>query len=381
MIEKSEDRFAVTVVEHPAQLLEHAAHWEDLAAQAIEPNPFYEPWMLLPAIEAFGADLPLIFVLVYARSLGKPPRLAGLFPLERCARYRGIPVPYFRLWRHPHCFLRTPLLRRSHARGCVDAFLDWLADTRAAAMMEWGAISADGPFHGVLAEVLNETRRPSFLAHGFERALLQRRADGETYVREVLSARRRKEFRRLERRLGECGALRYDVLDPAAAAQGWIEEFIALEVSGWKGRHGSALGCSARDRRFFTVAALEAARRRRLMMLALRLDGRAVAMKCNFLAGDAGYAFKIAHDERYAQYSPGALLELEHVHEFHRRPDLRWIDSCAEPDHFMINRFWLDRRGIAKLLTNTGRASGQILLASLPLLRRMRDGLRSSLPA
>jgi hypothetical protein len=46
----------------------------------------------------------------------------------------------------------------------------------------------------------------------------------------------------------------------------------------------------------------------------------------------------------------------------------------------MINRFWLDRRGIAKVLTNTGRASGQILLASLPLLRRMRDGLRSSLP-
>jgi hypothetical protein len=47
----------------------------------------------------------------------------------------------------------------------------------------------------------------------------------------------------------------------------------------------------------------------------------------------------------------------------------------------MVNRLWLDRRGIAKLLTNTGRASGQILLASLPLLRRMRDGLRSSLPA
>ena len=29
--------------------------WEALAADAAEPNPFYEHWMMLPALEAYGA--------------------------------------------------------------------------------------------------------------------------------------------------------------------------------------------------------------------------------------------------------------------------------------------------------------------------------------
>src|SRR6202171_4446139 len=28
--------------------------WQELAATSAEPNPFYEPWMLLPALRAFA---------------------------------------------------------------------------------------------------------------------------------------------------------------------------------------------------------------------------------------------------------------------------------------------------------------------------------------
>src|SRR4051812_47488270 len=30
--------------------------WESLAAQALEPNPFFEQWLLLPALRAFAAE-------------------------------------------------------------------------------------------------------------------------------------------------------------------------------------------------------------------------------------------------------------------------------------------------------------------------------------
>jgi CelD/BcsL family acetyltransferase involved in cellulose biosynthesis len=373
------ERFVVTAVEDPRQLLEHAAAWQDLAAASIEPNPFYEPWMLLPAIAAFGTGVPLVFVFVHVQTLGKS-HFAGFFPLERCSHYRHVPVSYLRLWKHRHCFVRTPLLLRRHARGGLAAFLDWL-DRRDVAMMEWDAVCADGPFYRLLTDVLDESGRASFLAYRFERALLRRRANAAAYLNEVLPGRRRKEFRRLERRLGECGALRYDALQPGAAAHGWIDEFMQLEASGWKGQRGSALRCSDHGKRFFIQAASAAARRGRLMMLALRLNDRAVAMKCNFLADDGGYAFKIAHDEAYGHYSPGALLELEHIRQFHLRPQLRWVDSCADPDHFMANHLWLDRCSIAKLITATRRATGKLLVSSMPFLQRLANGVRARLAA
>ena len=40
--------------------------WDDLAARALEPNPFYESWMLLPAIEAFGLERSFRLVTVWS---------------------------------------------------------------------------------------------------------------------------------------------------------------------------------------------------------------------------------------------------------------------------------------------------------------------------
>ena len=41
---------SVTVVEDLTDLEPYVSAWEGLAATALEPNVFYEPWMLMPAI-------------------------------------------------------------------------------------------------------------------------------------------------------------------------------------------------------------------------------------------------------------------------------------------------------------------------------------------
>src|SRR6185436_20120286 len=75
---------SIMVVEKLADLEPYISAWEDLVDAAIEPNVFYEPWMLMPAIRAFGAGRSVLFALILApnpsRPLG-PPILAGLFPL------------------------------------------------------------------------------------------------------------------------------------------------------------------------------------------------------------------------------------------------------------------------------------------------------------
>jgi CelD/BcsL family acetyltransferase involved in cellulose biosynthesis len=359
----------VRVLEDPAALAAHVAAWEDLAQHAAEPNPFYEPWMLLPALEAWGREARLQFVLVHAG-----PLLCGLFPLERRSRYRGLPFPHVRLWKYIHCFLGTPLVRRSHARETLHALLDWLArDRNGAAAIEWGEVAGDGPFFAALGDVLDDGGKQAFRSYKRSRAVLRRRADGEAYLREALPGTSRKEYRRLERRLADAGTVRYEAPEGEAA----IDAFLRLEAAGWKGERGSALGSSEAGQRFFRRATQAAAARGRLMMLGLTVAGRPVAMKCNFLAGEGAFAFKIAYDESYARCSPGALLELENIRAFHRRPELAWMDGCAAPDHFMLNRLWLERRSLVDLISASGRAPGDFLVSSLPLLHWMRRSLRA----
>lgn len=369
--------FRFEVLAGAAALADHAAAWDELAAEAIEPNIFHERWMLLPALDAYAGQAELMMVLAYAERPGEPPLLCGLFPLERARAYKGLPLSHLRLWHHKHCYLGTPLLRKGRARDCLAALLEWLsADPRGASFVEWDMVASDGAFFQALQAALQASQLPAFLSYGITRGVMRPRSDGNSFLAMAMPHKSLRELRRLERRLGEQGVLSYDCLDTAGNARRWIDEFLELEARGWKGRRGSALASNAENRAFFLQAADGAARLGRLMMMAMRLDGRAIAMKCNLLAADGGYAFKIAYDEDYARFSPGLLLELRHVMAFHERPALKWMDWCAEPDHFMANRLSLDRRSLATLVTATGGAPGKWLVSSLPALRWCRRRLR-----
>jgi CelD/BcsL family acetyltransferase involved in cellulose biosynthesis len=372
-------RMRITVLDHPATLAGHMAAWNDLAAAALEPNVFYEPWMMLPAIDAFGRGEKLRYVLVYADQAEGPPLLCGLFPLERVASYKGMPFRHVRLWHHKHCYLGTPLVRSTHARACLIAFLDWLeADAQGGPAIEWGLIGADGPFWRALTEALAETGRRSFVPYRHDRALMRPLAEGDAFIREAVSPKDVREFRRRERRLAEIGPLEYAQLEDAGETDKWIADFIELEARGWKGRQASALACTEAGRLFFTRAIRAAARRRQLMMLGLRLAGRWIALKCNFVSGEGCFAFKIAYDEDYARFAPGTLLELENIRRVHARPELRWMDSCAQPHLLMYNRLWPDRRAIVDLVTTTGRPTGDLMVGSLPLLHWVSRTLRGT---
>jgi CelD/BcsL family acetyltransferase involved in cellulose biosynthesis len=366
-----ERAYRVVVVQSAAGLADHAGAWNDLARASAAPNPFHESWFLLPALDAFAGSSHLLFLLVYADVESAPPELCGFFPFERVARYRGLPLPHLRLWRPVHAYLGTPLVRRGCVHGVLAAAHDWLAtDRRGCAVVEWGWIATDGDFLPALHR-LQERRGLRALDMLTEsRALLRRSGDGARYLAEAISPKSRKELRRLERRLAETGQLSCDALEPEDDVERWIADFLALEASGWKGRNGSALGSRPESRRFFVRAASEAARRGRLEMLALRLDGRPVAMRCAFGAGEGSFAFKIAYDETLARYSPGLLLEIEHLKRFHDHPAAAWMDSCAKPDHFMAERLWRDRRTLVTRLGATGRASGNSVIALLGFLRR-----------
>lgn len=358
------------------------ADWEDLAAHAAEPNVFYEPWMALPALEAYGGGRRLLFVFVYEERSGEAPLLCGFFPLEDRPHFRGVPLPVLRLWSYVHCFLGTPLLRAGHLRSTLGAFLRWLRHASPEhQLFEMPRCSAEGPVHEALTEALVRSGRP-FVTRRWERAVLSPRGGSRDYLRDALSGKKRKEVRRLERRLADHGPVTVDGLGPwvggaageeagGAPAEAWADEFLELEAGGWKGREGTALACRPADREFFRRIVAAAHARGRLQALALRVDGRPVALKCNFLAGDGGFAFKIAYDEAYAQLSPGFLLEIETIRRLHDHPAVRWMDSCAVPGHPMADRLWTGRRALQTVLVATDGWAGRLIVPAVSLARRL----------
>jgi hypothetical protein len=102
-------------------------------------------------------------------------------------------------------------------------------------------------------------------------------------------------------------------------------------------------------------------------MLALVIDGKPIAMKCNLGDQRGLFAFKIAFDEEFGSHSPGVLLEVFNIERLHTFRHARWMDSCAVPGHFMIDRMWSERRLIQNLWISTGRGIGDTLVSLMPL--------------
>ncbi len=369
-----------TVVARDAEsLAAHVPAWEALAEGAEEPNVFYEPWMLLPALGAFGKGIDFRIVLVYAphRTDPKgPPCLCGLFPLARRRSYKGLPGAVLRLWNHDLGLLGTPLVRAGAARPCLETLVRSLANEAGGGpLLELATLAADGPFYRGLLDYLHEHRGPFLVTECWTRALFRRRHDSEAYLQAALPGEQRKGLRRKAKRLAEQGKVEFRALESAADFDAWIEAFLKVEASGWKGRAGTALASTPAAQEFFQTAARAAWDRGRLGLVALHLDGRPIACQCYFLAGPGAFAFKTAYDEAYGRFSPGVLIQLELIRRLHQSPMPEWMDSNAEPDSY-LNALWPERRAMQTVLVATGKAPGDLVVSALPLLKWLKNKLR-----
>ncbi|PKP95214.1 MAG: cellulose biosynthesis protein CelD [Alphaproteobacteria bacterium HGW-Alphaproteobacteria-14] len=325
----------LTDIEQPAFL----AAWQNLVAQACEPNPFFEPWFLLPSLRQWAAAGQVVIKAWY-----RDGELRGVLPIMRSANYYSHRVPHAAGWLHANAFCGVPLI----AAGLEDAF--WRAllahfdrSPGRALFLHLPKLPADGPAHAALDRVLSESSRAHYIVAEESRAFLTGDTNAEAYLAQAMSAKKRKELRRQYNRLTEAGALTFDRCSGGQGLAEWVEEFLTLEASGWKGAAGSALASAPQTARFFTQALEGAAAAGRLERLALRLDGRAIAMLVNLVTPPGAYSFKTAFNEDYARFSPGMLLQLENL-ALLERPDIDWADSCAVEGHPMIERLWRDKR-------------------------------------
>ncbi len=318
--------------------------WNALAQCASEPNPFFESWYLLPALRAHdphGSVRMLRFEV--------DGDLAGLLPVRREPRYYRWPIPQLTTWIHGNCFLGAPLVAAGLERPFWCALLAWADQVPGAALfLHLPQLPIDSPLHTALSAVLDEQHRTAGLVHLEQRAMLQSNLASEAYFELALSGKKRKELRRQFARLSELGDVTLTRSRGDEDLGRWIEQFLALEHSGWKGGAGSALASHQTTTHLFEAALAGAASHGRLERLTLALDDQPIAMLASFVTPPGAFSYKTAFDERYARYSPGVLLQRENLAMLDD-PLVRWCDSCAAADHPMIDHIWRERRAIGRL--------------------------------
>lgn len=366
------ERISVELIENLKELEARVDEWSDLAENASEPNVFYEPWMLLPALRAFGGGREICVALVSRHSSRNdtPPLLCGLMPVERRKLSARVPVSVASAWTHEFCYLTTPLLRRGHEAVCLEALFGELTGGRCAtSLIEFPCLSAEGVVESAVDEVLDFHAAGAFDVSRHGRALLDARGDWEGYVASLLSSHHRSELRRQRRRLTDLGEIKLKFVTDAQHSDFWVQQFLDLERRGWKGRNRTAISQNEAAAVFFNEVMQGAAREGKLMLLGLFLNNEPIALKCNLLSGQGAFAFKIAYDESLEKFSPGVQLEIENIRIACEHPAVDWMDSCAAPRHSMINRLWRERRAVRRLLVSTGRWSGDAVVGLWPAAR------------
>lgn len=359
-----------------------ASHWAaiaDLAARALEPNPFYEPWMLSSALDVAVSSSDVSFVLVFKNEpSSKRSKLCGFFPVTSSTWHHGLPLRSFRLLGHMYCSLGVPLVDRDNASGVLQHFFS-ACRRRGAALVEFLMIPSGGPFHQALVDVLHQQRLTSRIETRYLRALYRVTASPAGFLTQALSGRTRKHVRRQRERLAEKGVVAFSTLEGADDPQAWLRDFLELEARGWKGQAKTAIASSAAHLQFFTEAGTRGLERNAMFGAALRLDGRMIAGRISFRSSEGSYLFKIAYDEQLAAFSPGTLLELQTIE--HGLPEgVEWTDSCTAATNKAYRSLWPQSRIIEHLVVSPGSVRGDLAIGLVPLLRWVK-ATRSSAPA
>lgn len=351
--------------------------WKRLTECTLCPNVFYEPPLLIPAIRALGDSRVRIAVVTgQERNTGNEV-LCGLFPLE--IHGGNSPWKFAKMWQHPYAYLSTPLIRSDFAEPTWKGLCEFLRGEHIQALTAH-QLTAEGPFHYQLMNYLRRTGSSFAITDVYPRAMFCLKDDAEAFLG-TWPGRKRHDLMRLERRLREMGSLEVRLLDGNADPMEWCEQFLHFEALGWKGEAGTAMIANANHAQFFRSAVQSLAAEGRLMAASLTLNGTPIAMKCNFMTHQGGFGFKIAYDPSYAKYSPGLILEMREVHRTHEDRSPLWIDSCAIPDHPMINAIWPDRRLLQSLTLSTGGTGSRFGVACIPALKAMKRSLTATIHA
>ena len=248
--------------------------WSKLADSAIEPNVYYSPELLLPALKHLASGQDVRIFLLWEGEAGASS-LLGLVPVCPSRRIGKAPLPNIATWQHPLCYLGAPLV----AHGQSGAFWSHLRGAVAGAW--WGGLlrianfPLNGPLGTGLVQHCADAGVRDLRMRSRKRAFIRVPEDPEAYWQQQLTGKKRKELRRQRRRLADQGVLTFSLQRGESDLGRWLDDFMAVEASGWKAERGTAIRQSDAEQAYFQEAMRKCVSAGRFMGVDCYLDDTA----------------------------------------------------------------------------------------------------------
>lgn len=353
-----------------ARLSQQKARWRQLATNAIEPNPFYEPEFLLASAEHIEkADIRCIAVY---RDGAHDAEMIGLFPLRRAQLTAGLPLPALELYRNAFSPLTAPLIAGPDAAGVWRCFFEAIAraaDTPRMVLSRFMPTRRGA--YAALEAAASASGRAIAVVEQHCRAAVENVSDFDSYTA-LYGTKRNKDIRRRERRLRELGSVEMRTVRDANGKRAALADFLRIEAAGWKGREGTAMACKPETQALAEAIFLSDAAE----FDVLTLDGKTITVNANIVRNGVVYMFKTAYDEEYHQCSPGVTLDLHDIRNLVTHPErYSRIDSLAIAGH-PIEARWCQREEIASVVIHTAEKADPSRATSFASLLRGANRLK-----
>jgi hypothetical protein len=336
---------------YPAQLgYELQEELDFLSNRVLEPNVFFTGRLLAPAMPRI--DERSVRLALIRDNNGARSRMRFLMPFSIEKPGFSVGPSIIRAWANPFGPLGTPLVDTENAAETIDNLLDALArkELRLPHILVLPDLRTEGPFARMMKAIAISRNLPLTTTDITRRPMLESHLDGNAYLKETLAANHLREMRRQWRLLEAQGDITCDVARQPKDIRFRMEEFLALEASGWKGRKRSALVNDRYRAAFAREAITNLAEIDAVRIHTINLNGKAIASMVVFIAAGEAYTWKTAYNEDFAKYSPGKLLTAR-LTEWHLDDaNILRTDSCAVSDHPIMSRFWKESEEMGTLV-------------------------------
>lgn len=353
--------FALEPVEALPRLSERISR---LAERALDPNPFFLPEFLEPAIQGLGAKGLRLAIFSDRDDLGFfAPVIASTSPILGRRR--------FSVWTHPYAPLGTPLIDRDTAKVAAESLVRHMRTSRRTLLT-----IPHLPLKSATAAALCEgAERRGFwtVAERQSRPVLYPDASkGLAGFEEMVSQKRRRELDRQLRRLCEAGSVSYMSARTASEIETAFNMFTELERAGWKGRRGTALARRPEVHEFARIAVMQLAQLGLATIDVMRVGDRPIAALIRLDHSGLSIPWKIAFDEAFSAYSPGKQLMCDETRRWMSDPTIKRVDPVCEEDNPLMAPLWPERETYGTLIISSSRAGlGARLKAGTVELKRV----------
>jgi hypothetical protein len=352
----------------------------ELAGHALEPNPHMAPAAIGAAMELVLADEIVVFCAWLSEALDFE-RLVGVWAFRRMSGLRSGFAPVLVSPLVPLYEVSSlPVVDRDRAPDVCRALMrHLLAASDLPRSLSLPLLPLEGPCYEALVEACQGIGGSIAVYESWSRPVMVPRPgdDPDIYLRRSLGSRYKKRMQQV-RAVGRSGALTFRRSRGAAAAEA-LEAFLALEAAGWKGKSGTAIACDPDHARYVRRLVQLFAEADGVLIDALLLDGKTLAMGLLIESAGRRHFLKIAYDEAEARHSPGRLLTVAML-----RADLggtppAFFDSGAGEEVDAGTYVWGERRRMGNVVMQIGRSGFdpvRIAAAARFWIRRLRAVLQ-----